>query len=494
MNHSLRFAALCATALACNRPAPPPIPLRIALPSAPTTLDPHLHDERVTRTVLEQLYEGLTAFDPDMRVVPALATRWESPDDVTWRFHLRAGVRFHDGRPLSAGDVAASLDRARTHPRSKVSGYLVAVRSVRVVDSLSVEVRTERPYPVLLNKLTFVAVVPPAAPPEIIGPVGTGPYRVVGRDSAGGLALEAFTDYWRGPAAARRVELRFVPDGAERVRLLLAGGVAFVGDLGSTEVASVEAAPCCRVVSRASLSVSHLAMRVDARPFSDPRVRRAIALALDRQAVVDTALRGLGKSALQLVSPEVFGYVADVRPVERDLGEARRLLAEAGFRNGLDLTLEHAPGVAPLVAVVQGQLAAAGIRVSARARPWSELYGRLVGGRPRFWFAGWACSSGDASDLFEASIHTRDSTAGYGASNFTGYSNPRLDRLIELSGETLDMRRRGQLLEDGMRLLIADPPMIPLSIAHRNYALRRDITWQPRLDAAVHAYDMRPQH
>src|SRR4051794_5240375 len=187
--------ALCAAA--CHsRPA---APLRILISSAPLSLDPHLQDEANTFAVLGNVYEGLTAFDGDMRLHPALAERWESPDDLTWRFHLRSGIHFHDGRPLEAADVVASLERARHHPRSQVAGYLVAVSGVKAVDAQTVDVVTTRPYALLLNKLAFVYIVPRDAPPDIQDVVGTGPYRVASRRANGTVDLEPFADY-RAPA------------------------------------------------------------------------------------------------------------------------------------------------------------------------------------------------------------------------------------------------------------------------------------------------------
>lgn len=130
------IALLAVLPFACARRASTPAPpLRIAMPSAPTSLDPHLQDEVNTFSVLGNIYEGLTEFDADMQVQPALAVRWENPDDLTWRFHLRRGVRFHDGRPLTAADVVFSLNRARSHPQSRVASYLVAVRDVQALDS-----------------------------------------------------------------------------------------------------------------------------------------------------------------------------------------------------------------------------------------------------------------------------------------------------------------------------------------------------------------------
>ncbi|HXO42293.1 MAG TPA: ABC transporter substrate-binding protein, partial [Thermoanaerobaculia bacterium] len=142
---SLACLLLCAAG--CSRPAPVPArPLRIALHSDPLTLDPHLRNEALTYSVMRNLYEGLTAFDAEMRIGPALAASWENPNDLTWVFHLRPGVRFHDGRELTADDVVWSIERARTLPASGFGSYVVAVDQVRARDRHTVELTTRRPY------------------------------------------------------------------------------------------------------------------------------------------------------------------------------------------------------------------------------------------------------------------------------------------------------------------------------------------------------------
>ena len=164
-----RAAALLALALgaapaACRDGVKP---VRIAVHSAPQSFDPHLQNEILTSAVLANLYDGLTEFDEESRVVPALASEWRNPDERTWVFRLRPGVVVHDGRPVTAEDVLFSLERARHHSGSGLASYLVEVESVRVADPATIEIRTRRPFAALLAKLTAIAIVPADAPPEI---------------------------------------------------------------------------------------------------------------------------------------------------------------------------------------------------------------------------------------------------------------------------------------------------------------------------------------
>src|ERR1700724_1563338 len=331
------LACAAVGAAGCTRPAPAPArPLRIALHSDPLTLDPHLRNEALTYSVMRNLYEGLTAFDAEMRIGPALAASWENPNDLTWVFHLRPGVRFHDGRELTADDVVWSIERARTLPASGFGSYVVAVDQVRARDRHTVELTTRRPYAILLNKLAFVLIVPAGSPPEIRQPVGTGPYRLVSYQPGVRLALRSFDGYWGGASA-------------------------LIQEPGAENFQRLRATPRCRVLEQESLTVVFLLLKTQRPPLSDVRVRRAIHLALDRPALVAAVLRAEGHPVGQMVGRSVFGYAPDIAPPPRDLAAARRLLAQAGYRGGIDLDLEFRPG--RQATEIRRPLAEAGIRL-----------------------------------------------------------------------------------------------------------------------------------
>ena len=467
--------------------------LRIGLHSGPVTLDPHRHDEAVTRSVLGHVYETLVGFDANMAIVPQLALRWENPSDLVWRLFLRPGVTFHDGRPFTAVDAVASLERARTLAGSRASGYLVALREARAVDDTILELVTLRPYPILLNKLAFVAMVPRDAPGEITAPIGTGPYRFASLVPGRQMVLDAWSGYWGGPPAVAQVELAFLAESTARVDQLLAGTLDLVHEVAAADLPRLAAGAGgrrgVRVEARPGLLVTYLHLRADRPPFADRRVRRAVSLAFDRRRLVDELLAGTGTPAGQMLTRHVFGYEPAIAPPEQDVASAKRLLADAGYANGLDLDLEFRPGreLAPIVS----QLAAVGIRARLVPRPWPEMYARLASGAVDFFLGGWACSSGDASDFFDSMVHTASPAGGFGDSNFSGYRNPILDGLIEKSGMTLDMGERRQTLRQALAIVVDDLPAVPLMVPHALYGVRDDVVWQPRLDGRVYAAEMR---
>ena len=460
-------------------------PLRVALYNDPLTLDPHLRNELLTFSVLRNLYDALTAFDAGTKIGPALAETWENPNELTWVFHLRHGVHFHDGREFTARDVLFSFDRARTDPQSNVGSYLVAIDRMRALDSHTVEITTARPYPILLNKLAFVFIVPAGSPPEIRQPVGTGPYQLVSYEPGRRLELTAFRGSWAGVPAEPRVEFLPMPDIDARVKRLLAGEVDLVQEPGAANVARIRASPGCRVIRQDSLGVTFLTVRRDRPPFIDPRVRRALHLAIDRRALVESVLHGEGVAEGQMVSRDVFGYAPDLPPPPPDLAQARALLAAAGHPDGLDLTVSFRPGRREQVEALQAQLRPAGVRMRLAEESWAMLFPRMLAGDVDFYFGAWFCLSGDASDFFDSMVHSRQRLGSYGASNFNHYVNPGLDTLIEESATTLDLLTRRTRLQRSMHVLMDDLAFIPLYSQSVVFAVRDGVEWQPRRDGLI---------
>lgn len=488
--------AVAGLLLACSPPPPaaaPERPVRIALHGGPSTLDPHLQSEVPAQIVLGHIYDSLVDFDVRLRPVPALAESWENPDALTWRFHLRPGPRFHDGRLLEVADVIYTLERARRHERSRQAGALVAVSEIRQVGERSLELHTAMPYPILLNKLAVLSVVPRGSPDEIVDPIGTGPYRVL-RRTAAAIELEAVADHWRlGPGRPRtyprQAVLHFVGEGDERFAGLLDGRYDLVDDLSTRLSAEVANQPGVRLESLSSLGVTYLQLDVARKPWHDPRVRRAVDLLLDRDQLVLEELDGRGQPVGQLVSANVFGFNPELPPTRRDPAAARRLLAEAGYPAGLEVEIEYREGRD--IAAIARQLAAGGVRARGVARPWGEMYRRLQSGEIGAYLGTWICTSGDASDLLDRKLHTPDPARGWGDANWSRYSNPQLDRLIEDSQQVMSPLERGALLKKAMALTAADLAFVPLYSRFEVYGVRRELAWTPRRDGRIFAFEMR---
>lgn len=445
--------------------------LRIGHDTAPLTLDPHHHNDNATWSFQANLFDGLVRFDEEMRLQPALAERWEQVDGTHLRFALRGDVRFAGGERLRAADVVASLERARDDPASRIRYHLLGVRTVRAIDTHTVELETARPTATLLNRLVFVFVVPEADArrAEIEVPNGTGPYRFVAAEGGGSMTIEGWQS-WRGTPPIPRVEFRAVADGPELARRLFAGKLDVVRLLPEAELAELRHFPHVRAVAQPRLYVQMLAVNPaaasgrTAAALADPRVRRAILAGCDRERWVREVFRGGGAASAQAVHPVVFGYDPDLRAQAFAPDEARRLLAAAGFAGGLALPLEYTSTQRDLVMAMVEDLARVGITVAAAEVPWPQLLRRGRGQESALMVFAWSCTTGDAGDFLNACAHSASPAPGLGAENYSGYSDRRTDELIDAADRELDPLRRRALLQEAQRRLLESARVLPLTV------------------------------
>jgi peptide/nickel transport system substrate-binding protein len=477
-----------ALALAGCRVGGGPEELGVGLESDLLGLDPHRHDENVTYCVMDNIFGHLVEFDDQMRIRPGLAVSWENPGENVWRFQLRPGVAFHNGTPCDAADVKFSLDRARG---LELGHYLATVKEVRVVDGLTVEVVTSRPSPVLLNKLTFIAIVPSGSPDTITQPVGTGPYRFVSHRPDTDLVLEACRSYWGAKPRIGRVRFRFYEERAKRLEALLSGEVHLARDVSRADLDKAAGAEHIRLQTVPGLSVGFLGFGLGPRnPFGRRQVREAVYWAVDPQNWIER-IELEAQPSDQLVSPYIVGYLPDFRPARPDLEKARRLMARAGFAKGFATDLEVTQAAVNRSApVIVEQLSRLGIKVRVRVLSWAQLSEHILNQRSPFFFVGWSCSSGDASDFLDACLHSPDARQ-YGSANWGGYRSREMDDLVERIGSTLDNRQRIELMHRAMRLALADMPLVPVYVRSRTFAHHRQLSFVPRLDGSLSLAELR---
>jgi len=463
----------------------------------PLTLAPHLNSEQITFSVQANIYEGLVEFDPQMKIRPLLAQSWENPDDLTWVFNIRPGVRFHDGSALTADDVVCSLLRAKDYRGSALRADFIMVDSIIKVDGLTVKMTTRKPYPLLLNRLVNAFIVPRALMEEAGDqgfrdkPVGTGPYRFESFPPGGPLTLAAFDGYWCRPPAFRKMVIWSLEDQVEALKLLRSGNADIVTQLSPDIADGLRARPdrSFSVVSCPGLTLRYLGYDSGRRPFSQPKVRRALSLAVDRLGLVRELNHGFGQPANQLVPQAVFGYDPSIPEQAPDPAGARKLLAEAGYPNGIDVDLTLPEVRLAVGERLRDQLRQAGIRVTLRVLPRDEFF-RAVDTAGFFLF-GVSSTSGDASDLFEGAIHSR--SGGYGHTNRGGYRNPEIDRMIESAAGQLEQGQRLKSLQRIMKKCMEDLPRVPLYIEEEIHAVSKRVDWEPRLDMMVLGKEAHPK-
>jgi peptide/nickel transport system substrate-binding protein len=455
-------------------------------------LDPHGQDEAVTVSVLANIYQGLVAFDPNLKVVPCLAEGYSNPDDLTWRFHLREGVRFHDGRRVAIEDVIWSLERAWRDSSSIFRGMLSQIRGIGALDPATLEITTARPHPTLINILPQVAVIPRGSHPSE-QPVGTGPYRYLSPLSGGGIRMERFEGYWGEKPPFPRAEFRNITDERRRSAALLSGRIDFDASVSEGQRSRMESSPGVTLKAWPGASVGVLGYdlkgRLPGNPLADVRVRQALSLAIDRDRLSQAAYQGYTLPAWQLVAQTVLGYDPELPKPARDTARARILLAKAGFPGGLKLTLEMSGTAWPVGRELSRQLGEAGVELRVDTVSWERLYQDISAGRAGFYLMGFGFGFGDASEVLNE-LHSR-APEGLGANNLTGYSNPAMDRLLEAADREFDPAKRQALLKKAVRLAAEDLPFIPLYVRESCYGLRRGLDWSPRSDGLVLAAEFR---
>lgn len=466
------LALLAVLGAACG-PAPTPPTLRVGLNRGPVTLDPHYHNDAVTWSLLANFYDGLSRFSADMRLEPALALRWEQIEPSVWRFTLRPDARFASGERVLPEDVVASILRGRDDPRSNVRHHLAGITRVTAEGVATVIVETAAPSPTLINRLAFLMVIPArlAGPDELKSVDGSGPYRVIGPVTASSADAEAWPS-WHGTPAVARVHFEFYPDEVQLMAAFLGGRVEVARQLPEDQLGELRARPDLGAELQPRLQVQMLAVcpraasGETARALADPRVRRAMLLALDRSRYVREVFRGNGVVASQYVQPVVNGYDPAVTPLPYDPGQARELLRQAGFGAGFAVTLVCTGGqrVPDQVGPIVEDLARVGITARAVEVPWTELLRRARENRSELTLFGWGCSTGDASDFLNTFGHSPAPDRGLGTENYSGYADTETDALIVAADREIDAARRVDLLQQAQRRLLDALPMLPLTV------------------------------
>lgn len=464
----------------------------VAYPDLPVDPHPHFTGSEYAQSINANVYESLLVPDGELGFEPRLAASWHTSDERTWVFEIRDDVRFHDGQALTAADVVRSLDVTRRDPRAFYRDAVEQIERVRALGPHVLEVTTTRPLGNLPRRLGMVAIVGEA--PEGEPPPGTGPYRVEAFEPGRRIRLRAFDEHPRSPLPVQ--ELEFVALGIEeRLAALPRGGADLVTSRGLPlpRFEELLATPGIRGVARNGVRIFFLVMDVartpspdlaagGANPFTDVRVRRALALGIDRQALA--ASPAVDAEALdQMVVPEAFGYDAGLPPRPYDPDAARRLLAQAGHGDGFDVVLDIATDSQEVLPALQRDLGELGIRVTPRLQRIEEVLDRVRRRDTSLCLVSWIGTAGDLGASAEFLLHTRDDT--YGRYNGGGWSHPEADRLIEAAGVIDEPVERLRLLRELAALVHEETPVVPLLRKRDRYALREGLVFTPRLDRRI---------
>lgn len=513
------FASMLALAFSSMPPALAE-DLTVGLSSPITSLDPHFANNSPNKAVARHFFQALLQFDEKLEVAPALATAWRRVGDTTWEFQLRPNVQFSDGSPFTANDVVASFERAPNVPNSPASLALFtrSIKQVSVIDPLKVRIETKYPDPLLPMMLPEILIIPAASKSASTNEfntgkamIGTGPF-IFGAHLPGDRIIMKRNDrYWGKPADWEKVTLRFISNEGGRVAALLSGDVDLIENVPPDLIAKVKQSGAFHVVqSRPALPVylgldmgrdvtpfvtgNNPAPGAKANPLLDKRVRQALSYAIDRKAISERIMSGTTAPAGQMLVTGLFGTSGKLAPMPYDPKKAKALLTEAGFPNGLTLTL-HGPNDrlandSRVIQAIAQMWTRAGIVTKVEVMPWNVYFSKTT----RREFSIYMMSSGAVSEMATAlnSVAvTHDLPNGRGVNNRGRYSNPQVDDLVNTAFLTLDDAKRKDLLARASEIAMEDVAVMPLYFYSFSIASPKTISYAPRLDQFTLAYNAR---
>ncbi|MDJ0897001.1 MAG: ABC transporter substrate-binding protein [Alphaproteobacteria bacterium] len=490
--------------------------LKVGLGAEPTSIDPHYHNLTPNNALAREIFDRLIMPDETQQLKPGLAVSWKALDDFTWEFKLRQGVKWHDGSPFSADDVLFTFERAPDVPNSPSSyGIYTKGKTVTKIDDHTIHVKTKGPYPLMPNDLSTFSIISKkhgeGATTEDYNSgkaaIGTGAFKFVEWVPGDRIVLERNDDYWGEKPAWEKVTIKPIKSGPARVAALLAGDVDFIDNVPTTDIANLKKEDKVNVFDSISNRVIylHLDHDRDASPFvkangggdivnplKKQEVRKAISMAINRDAIVERVMENVAIKAGQLLPEGFFGVSPNLKPLDYDPEGAKKMLADAGYPDGFELTI-HGPNDryindAKIAEAIAQMLTRIGVKTAVETMPKAVYFKRASRGGPdstpefSFILVGWGAGTGEASSPLKSLLHTYDKERGFGASNRGRYSNPEVDKLTEEALSTIDNGKRQDLLAKATEIAINDGGIIPLHYQVSTWAGRKGIGYKARTD------------
>ncbi len=496
--------------------------LNIGIQNEPNTMDPQWNLLGSNTQAMRNQYDTLIGRDVNLQLVPSLALSWKVVDETTWEFKLRPGVKFHDGSDFTAEDVKFTLARIPTLPGNP-SAYIVytnQIKEVVVVDPHTVRFITNGPAPLLPTNLSNVFMMSGAKGVHPTGDFnngkaanGTGPFKLVSWSPGAPQMLARNEGYWGAKPHWATVRINPIARDPARVAALLAGDVDFINRVPIADVDRLRKDAKMKLFSGPSAYVYMVYTEVGhdqpqgvkdnagnplaKNPFRDPKVRQALSLAINRDALVERVMEGLAVKMTQPVPDSMFGASPRIPPAPYNVERARALLAEAGFPQGFQAELtcpnDRFPNDAKICEAVAQQFSRIGMKITVAAYPSAVFFSRRAKREFGLTMAGWGSLTGEASYFFGAVIHTADKDKNLGSINVTGISDPDIDPLIQRARNMLDEPGRRALLEQVSEMVVQRNWVIPTLAFGTVSAGRSDkVSYTTRQDEEIQAREILP--
>jgi peptide/nickel transport system substrate-binding protein len=509
-------AFIAAAGALCAVPAVDAKTLRWSSQGDFLTMDPHAQNESLNNTAAAYIYESLLTYDEKFQLVPALATSWTRDGNLLWRFNLRKDVRFHDGTPFTADDVVFSIERAMA-PTSNFRVFTTGVQGTRKIDDHTVLIYTTVPNPVLLRQLTEIRIMSKAwsEKNKVLQPQnfvqkeetfaarnanGTGPYMLKSRETDVRTVFVANPNYWgKGQAKGNVTEVVYTPvkSDATRTAALLSGELDFVLDPAPQDIARLKGNQNIKVVEgsesrtiflgldqhRDELQYSNVKGK---NPFKDVRVRRALYHAIDIEGIKRAVMRGLSDPTGAIIAPQVNGWTKQAHQrLPYNVETGKKLLAEAGYPNGFEFTLDcpnnryiNDEDICKSLVAMWARL---GLKVNLNAMPRATYFAKIQKYDTSAYLLGWGVPTFDALYSLQSLART---VGGSGDGNFNlgRVSNPEFDKLVDAMKSEVDQTKRNQLIADALMLHNREVMHIPLHNQVIPWAMRRNVNVVHRAD------------
>jgi peptide/nickel transport system substrate-binding protein len=499
--------AAAALAAACAAPVSAQT-LRWAAQNDILTMDPHSQNHATTNSILSHAYEGLVRYSPTYQVEPALATKWTTISPTQVRFDLRKGVKFHDGTPFTADDVVFSFGRIK-QPQGTLQIYVTGINEIKKIDDHTVDFILAGPNPILLRNITNFFIMSKVwaeknrtanvqdykAKEETFAArnvMGTGPYKVTGWLPDQRVTMSINTEWWdKHTGNVKEVIYTPVKSDATRVAALLSGDVDLLTDLPTQDVARLKADSKLKVLEGAEVRTIFFAPDVGSpelkysnvkgkNPFADKRVRQAMSIAIDREAIKRNIMRGLSVPAGLMVAPGVNGYDAalDAAP-KQDVEGAKKLLAEAGYPDGFEVRLNcpnnRYVNDEEICQAVLAMWARIGIKAQLMAENMATFSQKFQNFDSSLYMLGWGVATYDAQYTLQPLMRTRTSGPD-GNFNYSKISDPVIDRLTDAMKTETDAAKRNAMIREALIRVKDEALLIPIHHQVRPWAMKAGVT------------------
>lgn len=477
----------------------------IGFTSDALTMDPANHRARTTEIILRDMYDGLVVRDSSMEVVPQIAESWEQLDTVTYDFILKKGIKFHNGDLLTAEDIKFTFDRiisegaigGQTSPRKSLLGSL---KETKIIDTYKIRFILENPWPVFPAFLPWQEIVSKKFT-ESVGAEGmgtkvngTGPFKLVEWIRGNRIVMERFDDYYGGSsmiepvgkAKVKRVIWKIIPENASRVAALLSGEVDIINEVPTHSIKQIERNSNTKIMTVNGTRSNFLALNNTRPPFNNVKVRKAMCHAINIDLIIEKILNGNATRINSILSPDAFGHNPNLMAYEYDPAKAKKLLAEAGYPEGINVELDVTNNMKDIAETISASLASGGI--NAKVKVWEKSVIRpdwkKAEKKRDMYLTNWGNGSLDPEGIMTPVLGTG------GRGNFSGYSNQKVDELLDKAMIEIDQEKRASFYQNAEKILNEEVPMVFLWLPKEVYGVSARLgAWEPKADSQINLHD-----